>query len=314
MLFSGSIGEHIMAQEPADPVTRDKELDGYLGKIRRIPLLDQEEERRLGEAWTAGGDEKALNRLVTSHLRLVAKIARRYRGYGLPIADLIGHGNLGLMRAAKGFRPEKGVRFATYAGWWIRAEMQEYVLSAWSLVRIARNHSQKKLFFNLRRLKATLGIRDEGDLPEPAVSRIAGDLSVPTKAVIHMNRRLAGKELSLNCPLSEDSEEEWQDVLADERPDPEASVGNTEELRYRAGLFRSAINVLDDREREILMERHLREEPVTLDRLSARYRVSRERVRQIEAQAVAKLRSRMRPPGGKPTGNRAPCKSASPAA
>lgn len=268
-------------------------LDGYLAAIRKFPMLEAEKERRLARLWRDRGDTAALDKLATSHLRLVAKLARGFRGYGLPAADLIAAGNLGLMRACRRFDPERGFRLATYAGWWIRAEIQEYVLDSRSLVRIGRNAAQKKLFFNLRRLKSRLKLIDEGDLPVAAVQWIAADLSVPMGEVVEMNRRLAGVDLSLNLPQAANRQDEWQDSLVDEQANQETLLGELEEMRQRRRLVGSALSLLNDRERHIIYERRLRDRPATLDSLSAHYGISRERIRQIEARAFAKIRDRV---------------------
>jgi RNA polymerase sigma-32 factor len=271
-------------------------LDGYLGAIQKFPMLDADEEHRLSLRWHEKRDTAALDRLVTSHLRLVAKMARSFMGYGLPIADVIAAGNLGLMRAAQRFDPSKGFRLATYATWWIRAEMQEYVLDSWSLVRIGRNAAQKKLFFNLRRLKAELKAIDDGELSANDVGRIARALEVPEEDVVEMNGRLSGGDLSLNVPQAMERDDEWQDNLADERTDQETSLSDSEEMSQRRTLVHAALSSLNERERHILFERRLRDRPATLDALSAHYGISRERIRQIEARAFAKLRAQVLTP------------------
>jgi RNA polymerase sigma-32 factor len=277
-------------------IGRHEGLDAYLGAIRKFPMLGAQEEHRLSRRWRDAGDTAALDRLVTSHLRLVAKMARGFIGYGLPVADVIAAGNLGLMRAAQRFDPARGFRLATYATWWIRAEMQEYVLDSWSLVRIGRNAAQKKLFFNLRRLKAELRAIDEGELSPHDVGRIACALEVPEADVVEMNGRLAAGDLSLNRPQAAERDDDWQDNVADERIDQETALGDDEEMSRRRALVNVALAALNERERHILFERRLRDRPATLDALSARYGVSRERIRQIEARAFAKLQAQVASP------------------
>jgi RNA polymerase sigma-32 factor len=279
-----------MANRAALPaLANDAGLGRYLQEIRRFPMLEPEEEYMLAKSWREHGDADAAHRLVTSHLRLVAKIAMGYRGYGLPISELISEGNVGLMQAVKRFEPDRGFRLATYAMWWIRASIQEYVLHSWSLVKMGTTAAQKKLFFNLRRLKGQLQAIDEGDLPPETVKRIADQLNVPEDDVVQMNRRLASPDHSLNAPLQAGGEGEWQDWLVDEGPDQETTLGESEELSQRRVMLDAALGKLNARERHILVERRLTEEPKTLEELSAEYGISRERVRQIEVRAFEKL-------------------------
>lgn len=272
-------------------IAKNEGLNGYLRAIQGFPMLTAEDERQLAQRWRAAGDTTALDKLVTSHLRLVAKMSRRFAGYGLPVADLVAAGNLGLMRAVRRFDPERGFRLATYATWWIRAEIQEYVLDSWSLVRIGRNSAQKKLFFSLRRLKAEMKAIDDGVLTPAQVTRIAAALDVPEHEVVDMDGRLSGRDASLNVPQAEDGEIEWQDNLADGRPDQEMKLADEEQSAQRQVLVSAALSKLNERERCIIVERRLRDDPVTLDVLSARYGVSRERIRQIENRAFAKIRA-----------------------
>jgi RNA polymerase sigma-32 factor len=264
-------------------------LSRYLQEIRKFPMLAQEEEYMLAKAWKEHQDSEAAHRLVTSHLRLVAKIAMGYRGYGLPLSELISEGNVGMMQAVKRFDPERGFRLATYAMWWIRASIQEYILHSWSLVKMGTTAAQKKLFFNLRKLKGQLQAIEEGDLSPEHVKKIATELDVPEQDVINMNRRLMSPDHSLNAPLRAESEGEWQDWLVDETATQEAALGDRQELRLRQDLLREAIKTLKDRERDIIIERRLKENPTTLEDLSQRYGISRERVRQIEVRAFEKL-------------------------
>src|ERR1700761_4318105 len=264
-------------------------LSRYLSEIRKFPLLEPQQEFMLAKAWREHGDSKAAHQLVTSHLRLVAKIAMGYRGYGLPVAELISEGNVGMMQAVKRFDPDRGFRLATYAMWWIRASIQEYILHSWSLVKMGTTAAQKKLFFNLRKLKGQLQAIDDGDLPSEIVSAIATKLEVPESDVVNMNRRLSSPDHSLNAPLRSDSEGEWQDWLVDTEESQEQKLGDREELGLRRDLLKNALKSLNERERYILTERRLREEPVTLEDLSHKYNISRERVRQIEVRAFEKL-------------------------
>jgi RNA polymerase sigma-32 factor len=264
-------------------------LARYLQEIRKFPMLEADEEYMLAKRWREHADPDAAHRLVTSHLRLVAKIAMGYRGYGLPISELISEGNVGMMQAVKRYDPERGFRLATYAMWWIRASIQEYILHSWSLVKMGTTAAQKKLFFNLRRLKGQIQAIEEGDLTPEHVSKIARELDVPEVDVVNMNRRLSAPDHSLNAPLRADGEGEWQDWLVDEGEDQEKSLGDRQELGIRRDLLRDAMAHLTERERQILAERRLRDAPTTLEDLSQRYGVSRERVRQIEVRAFEKL-------------------------
>ncbi len=270
-------------------------LNRYLAEIRKFPLLAPEEEYMLAKRWAEHQDTKAAHKLVTSHLRLVAKIAMGYRGYGLPVSELISEGNIGLMQGVKKFDPEKGFRLATYAMWWIRASIQEFILRSWSLVKIGTTAAQKKLFFNLRRIKGQINALEEGDLHPDVVKKIATDLGVEESEVISMNRRMAmGGDTSLNIPLREDGEGEWQDWLSDEGPIQDEIVAEAEESDIRHALLLKAMEELNERERDILTERRLRDEPQTLEELSQHYGISRERVRQIEVRAFDKLQKAMR--------------------
>ena len=269
-------------------------LNRYMQEIRKFPLLEPEEEYMLAKAWVDHQDPKSAHRMVTSHLRLAAKIAMGYRGYGLPQAEVISEANVGLMQAVKRFDPEKGFRLATYAMWWIRASIQEYILRSWSLVKLGTTSAQKKLFFNLRKAKAKLGALEEGDLRPENVAQIAKALSVSETEVIDMNRRLAGSDASLNATVgSEDGGAQWQDWLEDEDSDQANDYAERNELDARRALLTQAMSVLNDREREILVQRRLSEEPVTLEDLSDSYGVSRERIRQIEVRAFEKLQAKM---------------------
>ncbi|MFD1623501.1 RNA polymerase sigma factor RpoH [Azospirillum griseum] len=269
-------------------------LSRYLQEIRKFPMLEPEKEYMLAKRWQQHEDSGAAHQLVTSHLRLVAKIAMGYRGYGLPLSELISEGNVGMMQAVKRFDPERGFRLATYAMWWIRAAIQEYILHSWSLVKMGTTAAQKKLFFNLRRLKGQMQAIEEGDLSAEQVNAIATKLDVPEQDVIQMNRRLASPDHSLNAPLRVDGEGEWQDWLVDEADNQEITLADSEELKKRRKLLVGAMEHLNDRERDILMERRLREVPTTLEDLSQKYGVSRERVRQIEVRAFEKLQKAIR--------------------
>ena len=271
-------------------------LARYLEEIRRFPMLTHDEEYMLARRWREHGDVDAAHKLVTSHLRLVAKIAMGYRGYGLPVNELISEGNVGMMQAVKRFEPERGFRLATYAMWWIRASIQEYVLHSWSLVKMGTTAAQKKLFFNLRKLKGELQAIDDGDLPDETVSEIARRLDVPAGDVISMNRRMGSGDYSLNAPLRADGEgdNEWIDWLADDEADQEETVGEAEELARRRDMLAAAMGGLNERERAIFRDRRLRDEPRTLEELSGVYGVSRERVRQIEVRAFEKVRKAVR--------------------
>ena len=272
-------------------------LNRYLQEIRKFPLLEPEEEYMLAKAWVDHQDAEAAHKLVTSHLRLAAKIAMGYRGYGLPQAEVISEANVGLMQAVKRFDPEKGFRLATYAMWWIRASIQEYILRSWSLVKMGTTSAQKKLFFNLRKAKAKLGALEEGDLRPENVRQIATDLNVTEQEVIEMNRRLSGGDASLNATVGSgegESTAQWQDWLEDTNADQASQYAEEDELDTRRSMLTAAMDVLNERERDILTERRLRDDPVTLEALSERYGVSRERIRQIEGRAFEKLQDRMR--------------------
>jgi RNA polymerase sigma-32 factor len=273
----------------------DGGLSRYLTEIRKFPMLAKDEEFMLAKAWREHQDPDAAHRLVTSHLRLVAKIAMGYRGYGLPIGEVISEGNVGLMQAVKKFEPDKGFRLATYAMWWIRASIQEYILRSWSLVKMGTTAAQKKLFFNLRKAKSEISALEEGDLRPEQVSQIATKLGVLDSEVISMNRRLAGPDASLNAPLRADSENEWQDWLEDkDQVSQETQLAEDEEKQIRMSLLEEAMTELTDRERHILTERRLKDDPTTLETLAGEYGVSRERVRQIEVRAFEKLQRAMR--------------------
>ncbi|MDD8022611.1 MAG: RNA polymerase sigma factor RpoH [Paracoccaceae bacterium] len=272
-------------------------LNRYLQEIRKFPLLEPEEEYMLAKAWVENQDATAAHRMVTSHLRLAAKIAMGYRGYGLPQAEVISEANVGLMQAVKRFDPEKGFRLATYAMWWIRAAIQEYILRSWSLVKLGTTSAQKKLFFNLRKAKSKIGAYEDGDLRPEHVAKIAHDLNVTEAEVVSMNRRLSGSDASLNAQVGAadgDGSTQWQDWLEDEDADQAEAYAEADELDARRAMLVAAMDVLNDREKDILMQRRLRDEPVTLEELSAQYEVSRERIRQIEVRAFEKLQGRMR--------------------
>ena len=275
-------------------ISPEGNLHRYLSEIRKFPMLEVNEEYMLAKAWREHDDVESAHKLVTSHLRLVAKIAMGYRGYGLPVADLISEGNVGMMLAVKRFDPERGFRLATYAMWWIRASIQEYVLHSWSLVKIGTTAAQKKLFFNLRKLKGQLQAIDDGDLHPDDVTKIAERLDVSETDVISMNRRLAGGDSSLNASPSAESDGEWMDWLVDETESQEIQLAETQELSKRRLLLNQAMRGLNDRERHILMERRLRDEPKTLEDLSQEYDVSRERIRQIEVRAFERLQRAIR--------------------
>ncbi|MBL9072460.1 RNA polymerase sigma factor RpoH [Tabrizicola sp.] len=271
-------------------------LNRYLQEIRKFPLLEPEQEYMLAKRWVDHQDTNAAHQMVTSHLRLAAKIAMGYRGYGLPQAEVISEANVGLMQAVKRFDPEKGFRLATYAMWWIRASIQEYILRSWSLVKLGTTSAQKKLFFNLRKAKAKVGALEEGDLRPENVKQIAKDLSVTEDEVIDMNRRLSGSDASLNATVGSDgdSSTQWQDWLEDEDSDQAEAYEEKDELDARRALLVQAMAVLNDREKDVLMQRRLADDPVTLEELSESYGVSRERIRQIEVRAFEKLQARMR--------------------
>jgi RNA polymerase sigma-32 factor len=279
-----------MAATPTIPViSSESNLSRYLQEIRRFPMLAPEEEYMLGKSWREHGDIDAAHKLVTSHLRLVAKIAMGYRGYGLPLSELISEGNVGMMQAVKRFEPDRGFRLATYAMWWIRAAIQEYILHSWSLVKMGTTAAQKKLFFNLRKLKGQMRAIEEGDLSPEQVNKIATTLDVPEADVISMNRRLGSPDHSLNAPLRQDGDGEWQDWLVDDSDNQEIRLAESEEFGKRKGLLNDAMTTLNDRERRILTARRLQDEPITLEDLSQEYGISRERVRQIEVRAFEKL-------------------------
>jgi RNA polymerase sigma-32 factor len=270
-------------------------LSRYLTDIRKFPMLAKDEEFMLAKRWREHSDPEAAHRLVTSHLRLVAKIAMGYRGYGLPIGEVISEGNVGLMQAVKKFEPDKGFRLATYAMWWIRASIQEYILRSWSLVKMGTTAAQKKLFFNLRKAKSEISAFEEGDMRPEQVSHIATRLGVLDEEVISMNRRLSGPDSSLNAPLRSDGESEWQDWLADDTAvSQETQLAEDEEKSIRMSLLQEAMTELTDRERHILTQRRLQDSPTTLEELASEYGVSRERVRQIEVRAFEKLQKAMR--------------------
>jgi RNA polymerase sigma-32 factor len=282
-----------MASLPTVPL-EGSGLSRYLEEIRRFPMLEPGEEYMLAKRWREDDDVQAAHTLVTSHLRLVAKIAMGYRGYGLPMNEIISEGNVGLMQAVKRFEPDRGFRLATYAMWWIRAAIQEYILHSWSLVKLGTTAAQKKLFFNLRRLKSQMQAIEEGDLSPEAVKKIAETLAVTEDDVISMNRRLDGPDHSLNATLRAESDMEWQDWLVDERATQDTLIAEDDELEHRRELLAGAMHVLNDREKHILTERRLKENPTTLEDLSTEYGISRERVRQIEVRAFEKLQKAIR--------------------
>ena len=271
-------------------------LNRYMQDIRKFPMLEPEEEYMLAKAWVDRADSPAAHKLVTSHLRLAAKIAMGYRGYGLPQAEVISEANVGLMQAVKRFDPEKGFRLATYAMWWIRASIQEYVLRSWSLVKMGTTSGQKKLFFNLRKAKSRIGAYDDGDLRPEQVTKIANDLGVSETELVSMNRRMSGGDASLNAMVGRDgdSSTQWQDWLQDESADQAADYEQNDEMSVRSEMLNDAMDVLNDREKDIMMQRRLRDKPITLEELSSQYHVSRERIRQIEVRAFEKLQNRMR--------------------
>ena len=268
-------------------------LSLYLAQIKKFPMLDAEEEYMLAKNWRENGNLQSAHKLVTSHLRLVAKIAMGYRGYGLPVNELISEGNIGLMQAVKKFDPEKGFRLATYAMWWIKASIQEYVLKSWSLVKMGTTTAQKKLFFNLKKLKNQIAPGQEGDLKDEHVDEISKRLDVNSEEVVNMNRRMMGQEKSLNDPIKSGETDEWQDWLVDKSLDQELIVSQKQEYDDKKELLNSAMKILDDREKEIINERRLSENPKTLEELSKKYKISRERIRQIENKAFEKLQKHM---------------------
>ena len=265
-------------------------LAAYLDQIKKFPMLDAEEEYMLAKNWKSTGNVKSAEKLVTSHLRLVAKIAMGYKGYGLPLNEIISEGNVGLMQAVKKFEPEKGFRLSTYAIWWIKASITEYVLRSWSMVKLGTMAAQKKLFFSLRKTKSRLNILDNGDLTPDQLSQLSEALDVSETEINTMNRRLMTRDTSLNAPVSQEEEgEEFQDTLVSENPSPEAVIAEGQELNFRRGLLKDAMADLNDREKDIITERRLKENPMTLDELGERYGISRERVRQLEARAFEKI-------------------------
>ncbi len=268
-------------------------LSLYLAQIKKFPMLDAEEEYMLAKNWRERGNLKSAHKLVTSHLRLVAKIAMGYRGYGLPVSELISEGNIGLMQAVKKFDPDKGFRLATYAMWWIKAGIQEYVLRSWSMVKMGTTAAQKKLFFNLNKLKKQIAPTQEGDLKEDQVKEISDRLGVKSEEVVSMNRRMMGQEKSLNQPIKTGEKEEWQNWVVDEGMDQELYLAQKQELDEKKSLLYEAIKILNDRERNILTARQLSNNPKTLDELSKKYKISRERIRQIETKAFEKLQKAM---------------------
>ena len=285
-------------------MTKDREISNlpspasgslslYLSQIKKFPMLDAEEEYLLAKNWKERGNLKAAHKLVTSHLRLVAKIAMGYRGYGLPVSELISEGNIGLMQAVKKFDPDKGFRLATYAMWWIKASIQEYVLRSWSLVKMGTTTAQKKLFFNLKKIKNQIAPEQEGDLRDNQVKEISKRLDVDSDEVVNMNRRMMGQEKSLNSPIKAGETDEWQDWLVDENLDQELLLSQKQEFDDRKELLKNAMSILNERETEILQARRLSENPKTLEELSAKFKISRERVRQIETKAFEKLQKSM---------------------
>ena len=286
-MANGNMSSRALALSPEQGLSR------YLSEIRKFPMLEKGEEFMLAKAWQENGDSEAAEKMVTSHLRLVAKIAMGYRGYGLPMAEVISEGNGGRMQAVKKFDPDKGFRVATYAMWWIRAAIQEYILRSWSLLKLGTTASQKKLFFNLRRIKGEIAALEEGDLKPHQVTEIATRLNVSEKDVISMNGRMSASDASLNVPMGQDGDMEWQDWLADEEQGQAAEFADRQEFDARMELLTAAMEDLNERERHILTERRLNDEPKTLEELSQVYNVSRERIRQIEVRAFEKLQKAM---------------------
>ena len=272
---------------PAVPV--DGGLSRYFREVWAFPILEKEEEFMLAERWRKHGDREAAHQLVTSHLRLVAKIAMKYRGYGLPVSDLVSEGSIGLMKAVRKFEPERGFRLSTYAIWWIKASITEYILKSWSMVKLGTVSAQKKLFFSLRRTKSKLKIMDEGELTPDQADELSNLLNVSASDITNMNRRLAGRDASLNAPVSQDESIEFQDTLVDGTPTPEAATAESQELTFRRGLLGDAIATLSEREKHIFTERRLKDDPVTLEELGKVYGISRERVRQLEVRAFEKV-------------------------
>ena len=283
-----------MAARTLTALSPEGSLSRYLTEIRKFPMLEQSEEYMLAKRFAEHGDAEAAEKLVTSHLRLVAKIAMGYRGYGLPLGEVISEGNVGLMQSVKKFDPEKGFRLATYAMWWIRASIQEYILRSWSLVKMGTTAAQKKLFFNLRKVKGQMKALEEGDLRPENVTTIATKLGVTENEVISMNRRMSAPDSSLNAPLRADSDGEWQDWLTDDSADQETILAERDEMDERQSLLKDALGELTDREQAIIQARRLKEEPATLEELSSQFGVSRERVRQIEVRAFEKLQKAMK--------------------
>ena len=275
------------------PVPSVGGLSVYLAQIKKFPMLDAEEEYMLAKNWRESGNLKSAHKLVTSHLRLVAKIAMGYRGYGLPVNELISEGNIGLMQAVKKFDPDKGFRLATYAMWWIKAAIQEYVLRSWSLVKMGTTTAQKKLFFNLKKIKNQIAPGQEGDLKKDQVDEISKRLDVDSEEVVNMNRRMMGQEKSLNSPIKSGETDEWQDWLIDESLDQELIISQQQEFNEKKELLENAMKILNEREKEIINARRLSENPVTLEELSKKYKISRERIRQIETKAFEKLQKSM---------------------
>ena len=273
-------------------ISNEGSLSAYLSQIKKFPMLDAEEEYMLAKNWKTTGNIKSAEKLVTSHLRLVAKIAMGYKGYGLPLNEMISEGNIGLMQAVKKFEPEKGFRLATYAMWWIKASIQEYILRSWSLVKMGTTTAQKKLFFNLKKIKNQIAPRSEGDLKDEEVKNIAKRLDVSEEEVVSMNRRMSGKEKSLNSPIGEDGDE-WQDWVVDQNMDHELKIAQQDEMEQRKDLLKDSITILNEREREILYSRRLNDNPKTLEDLSKKFNISRERIRQIENKAFEKLQKHM---------------------
>ena len=289
------MGEYMSNYANLPAPTPEGGLNRYLQEIRKFPMLEPEEEYMLAKRWVDHEDAEAAHKLVTSHLRLAAKIAMGYRGYGLPQAEVISEANVGLMQAVKRFDPEKGFRLATYAMWWIRASIQEYILRSWSLVKLGTTSAQKKLFFNLRKAKARIGALEEGDLHPDNVAKIAHDLNVTEDEVISMNRRMSGGDASLNATISADGDSsmQWQDWLEDEDADQATDYEERDELETRREMLGEAMDVLNEREKDILTQRRLSDQTVTLETLSEQYGVSRERIRQIEVRAFEKLQKKM---------------------
>jgi len=274
-------------------ISNEGGLSTYLEQIKKFPMLDAEEEYMLAKNWRENGNLQSAHKLVTSHLRLVAKIAMGYRGYGLPVNELISEGNIGLMQAVKKFDPEKGFRLATYAMWWIKASIQEYVLRSWSLVKMGTTTAQKKLFFNLKKLKNQIAPNQEGDLKDEHVDEISKRLDVKSEEVVNMNRRMMGQEKSLNDPIKSDQKDEWQDWLVDSSLDQELIISQRQEYDDKKELLNDAMKILNEREKEIINARRLSENPKTLEELSKKYKISRERIRQIETKAFEKLQKSM---------------------